>query len=85
MLNSRRFGSASAWTRFLLVGLGLTFFGLVISAFLAGVLSSAGDSVGARTFSAFNLGLASIAVAECVALVAVVAIRMEFAATQHDG
>jgi hypothetical protein len=77
MLNSRRFVSASIWTRLLLGALGMTFFGLVISAFLAGILSAAGDSVGKRTFSAFNLGLASFAVAECVALIAVVAIRME--------
>ena len=73
----RRFLSASTWTRFLLGALGLTFFGLVISAFLAGILAAAGDSIGRRTFSAFNLGLASIAVAEFMALIAVVAIRME--------
>jgi len=69
--------SASAWTRLLLGALALTVFGLVISAFLAGILSAAGDSVGRRTFSAFNLGLASFAVAECVALLALIAVRLE--------
>jgi hypothetical protein len=80
MPTSRRLVSASTWTRLLLGALGLTVFGLIISAFLAGIRSAAGDSVGKRTFSAFNLGLASFAVAECVALLAVIAVRLELAA-----
>jgi hypothetical protein len=80
MPTSRRLVSASTWTRLLLGALGLTVFGVIISAFLAGILSAAGDSVGKRTFSAFNLGLASFAVAECVALLAVIAVRLELSA-----
>jgi hypothetical protein len=77
MTSARRLLCGSNWTRVLLGALGLTLFGLLISAFLAAILGAAGDAIGNRTFSAFNLGLASFAVAECVALIAVIAIRME--------
>ena len=77
MPSLRQLPSLSAWTRLLLAALGLTLFSLTLSFFLASILGSAGDVGGRRMFSAFNLGLASFAAAECMGLIAVIAIRLE--------
>ena len=70
--------SASSWTRLLLAALAITLFALAVCAFLAAILNAGGDSAGHRVFSAFNVGLATLVAAECVALVALIAFRLEW-------
>jgi len=76
------FHSASSWTRLLLTALGLTVFGLAISGFLSAILGAAGDDAASRVFSALNSGLAILAAGECVGMLVVVAIRLEWGANR---
>ncbi|HVJ84529.1 MAG TPA: hypothetical protein VM452_02730 [Caulifigura sp.] len=79
-MRSLRSLTPSNWTRLLLAALAVTLFALVLCGFLAAVLSAAGDIAGQRVFSAFNIGLAVLFAAECVALLALIAIRLEWPA-----
>ncbi|QDT55274.1 hypothetical protein Pan44_33170 [Caulifigura coniformis] len=78
MPNSHPLRSASSWTRLLLAALGLTLFALGISGFLSAILNAAGDGVGSRAFSGLKGGLAWLAAGECIGMLLLLAIRLEW-------
>jgi hypothetical protein len=73
--------SLSLATRFLLAALGLTLLALGLSAFLAALLSAAADAAGKAVFSSLSAGLTVLLACETIALLVVLALRMEFAAS----
>jgi len=77
MLNLNQVSLPSKWTRGLLAGLGLTLFSLANSLFLTAILGAAGDTPGMKAFSAVNVGLFVLFAAECIGLLAVIAVRLE--------